>query len=328
MKSTQEKHDSIIRKLKSKKEIEDFIYSEEYYQTYQNYERIISYVKGFKQRYPSMVDEFVLTKTLENREVLGFKIHSPGNNTNKKTFWLNSLLHAREWVGPPTTQYSIWQLLEQYKQGNQRVKNILDNVNVIYIPIVNVDGFIYSHTNNRMWRKNRRGGYGVDLNRNWKAGWGIGSSTSRTSEVYRGEAPNSENENKAIHDYFIANPNIKAGIDFHSYSQVILRPWGKSTQPTPHETDLFNFGEKMATEIKKSNNTVYGNIRAYRLGVANGMDDEMYETHKFNSSYCIELRPTGAGGGGFALPARFILPTAKENYLGVLEILERVKNFN
>jgi hypothetical protein len=45
----------------------------------------------------------------------------------------------------------------------------------------------------------------------------------------------------------------------------------------------------------------------------------MYETHKFNSSYCIELRPSSSLGGGFALPARFILPTAKESKKYILK---------
>jgi hypothetical protein len=50
---------------------------------------------GLKERYPSMIDSFVLTKTLENREINAFRIHSPGNFIKKKTLWINSLLHAR-----------------------------------------------------------------------------------------------------------------------------------------------------------------------------------------------------------------------------------------
>jgi hypothetical protein len=50
---------------------------------------------------------------------------------------------------------------------------------------------------------------------------------------------------------------------------------GKSTAATPDEPDLEGFGKVMADEIRKIDNQVYGNIRAYRLGVANGMDDEV-----------------------------------------------------
>jgi carboxypeptidase T len=86
-----------------------------------------------------------------------------------------------------------------------------------------------------MWRKNRKlnqgGSYGVDLNRNWKSGFGgSGSSGSPSSETYRGTAAYSEPETKTIADYLGSQSNtLKAAIDFHSYSQLNLRPWGKTS---------------------------------------------------------------------------------------------------
>merc|ERR1712223_1157798 len=52
-------------------------------------------------------------------------------------------------------------------------------------PLLNPDGYEYSHTNDRMWRKNRSpppsgsSCYGVDLNRNWDTiGFGLGATST------------------------------------------------------------------------------------------------------------------------------------------------------
>ncbi len=91
------------------------------------------------------------------------------------------------------------------------------------MPFLNPDGFKYTERD-RMWRKNRRGGYGVDINRNWASGWGgEGSSNQRNSEVFRGERALSEPESTAVDNYFKSHRSIKGSIDFHQYGQIILR---------------------------------------------------------------------------------------------------------
>jgi len=203
-------------------------------------------------------------------------------------------------------------------------------MNVHYVPIVNPDGYVFAWTNNRMWRKNRKLNsdrtYGVDLNRNWKSGFGgSGSSGVPGSETYRGTAAYSEPESKCVADYLAANMNnLKAAIDFHSYSQLMLRPWGKSSQNSPDETKLRQLGQKMTDAIQAVNNVRYENIKSSQLYVASGIvGDDFYETFKLDG-YTIELRPGRFGGGGFAPPASQIIPTANENYQAVLTIMEHV----
>src|SRR5207248_1728560 len=85
-------------------------------------------------------------------------------------------------------------------------------------------------SSNRLWRKNRRnnldGNYGVDLNRNWGYQWGgLGSSSSTSSDIYRGTGAFSEPETQALRDFITARPNTVLSFDLHSYSQIILEPW-------------------------------------------------------------------------------------------------------
>eukprot|EP01080_Neovahlkampfia_damariscottae_P008497 gene8497-321_t len=309
-----------IKKLNSTKDIFNFIYSEEYYKNYHKYEDIIKYVDGLVDKFPKLIKKFILGETVEKRPIYGYRIRT--KKGLKKRFWINSLQHAREWITAPTTQYIIWQLLEGYKK-DERITKYLNEIEIHYVPVLNVDGFIYTHTNSRLWRKNRRGGWGVDLNRNWKAGWGVGSSDNRNSQVYRGTHALSEPENQSV-DKYIKKKEIKYGMDFHCYSEVLLRPWGKSRDPSPDEQRLMTIGKSIINAIQKVNGKVYRNWRAAQLGLGNGLDDEFYETHKFNAGFTQELRPSSSFGGGFHLPPAQILPCVKENFNGVLDFFEYI----
>jgi len=207
-------------------------------------------------------------------------------------------------------------------------------MNIHYVPIVNPDGYVFAHTSNRMWRKNRKqnqgGSFGVDLNRNWKSGFGgPGSSNQPSSETYRGVAAYSEPESKAVADYLQSQKStLKAAIDFHSYSQLMLRPWGKSSQNSPDEDKLRGLGQKMVDAIASVHRVRYENIKSSQLYLASGIvGDDFYETHKLDG-YTIECRPGRFGGGGFAPPPSQIILNAQENYQAVLAIMQHVFDNN
>jgi len=276
-----------------------------------------------------MVEKILIGKTLEGRDQVGLRIHSPGAfNPTKKAFYFHSCQHAREWVSPPTTLYSVKTLLERYTT-DPKVKDLLDNINIHYIPVVNVDGYVYTWTNTRLWRKNRRGGYGVDLNRNWRSGFGgPGSSGVRSSETYRGEFALSEPETSNIVRYLQNQTRILASIDFHSFSQLILRPWAQNNSLSRDENVHRVLGADLSNAILSVHRTNYRSIRAIEMYVASGYNsDHLYDINRFDA-FLIELRPQSAGEGGFILPPRFILPCAQENYQAVLKILEHVRNKN
>lgn len=188
---------------------------------------------------------------------------------------------------------------------------------------MNPDGFKFTERN-RMWRKNRRGGYGVDLNRNWRSGWGgEGSSNQRSSEVYRGESPVSEPESQALDKFYAKYPSLRAGIDLHQYGQIILRPFGKTIQPPPEEAKFKAIGEKMVSAIRSVNGLTYRSVRAREFWAAAGiMSDHLYEIRKM-IGFTIEMRPPHAS---FHIPPEQILPNAKENFEALMVMAEEVKN--
>jgi hypothetical protein len=281
-----------------------------------------------------MVSRRVIGKSIEGRNITRFHIHSPNSETTSKPgVFLEALQHAREWISPPTALFSIQRIVSTF-ETDERVKRLLTKMHIHYVPIVNPDGYMFAWSGNRMWRKNRRQNsdrsFGVDLNRNWKSGFGgSGSSGQPSSETYRGTAAYSEPETKCIADYLLANMNtLKAAIDFHSYSQLMLRPWGKQSSNSPDEEKLRNLGQKMCDAIQAVNRVRYENIKSSQLYVASGIvGDDFYETFKLDG-YTIELRPGRFGGGGFAPPPSQIMPTCSENYQAVLTIMEHVYNLN
>jgi carboxypeptidase T len=186
------------------------------------------------------------------------------------------------------TIYYMWYLLENYAT-NPEIKNIVDNTEMYFIPVVNPDGYVHNETTNPngggMWRKNRRinpdGTIGVDNNRNYDY-WingdftqsvfnTTGISATGTGETYPGTAPFSEPENQAI-KYFVETNNFKIALNAHTYSNLLLYPYGYADNVFSPEETLYN---KLSGLLVKESN--FANEIAWTLYPASGdSDDFMY----------------------------------------------------
>lgn len=121
-----------------------------------------------------------------------------------------------------------------------------------------------------LWRKNTNRGYcgptsnnrGADLNRNWPFGWGgAGASTAQCNQTFRGSGPASEPETQALRDYVRAlfpaarPPDFQTAapadtpglfLDIHSFSELVLWPWGEFNTPAPNGLALERLGRRLA----------------------------------------------------------------------------------
>ena len=103
-----------------------------------------------------------------------FQFSTGGNN--RPAIWIDTGIHSREWVTQASGVWFAKKITEDYGQ-DPAFTAILDNLDIFLEIVTNPDGFAFTHSENRMWRKTRSrtsGSFcvGVDPNRNWDAGFG------------------------------------------------------------------------------------------------------------------------------------------------------------
>jgi murein tripeptide amidase MpaA len=277
--------------------------------------------------YPQICKRFQFGTAVEGRPMYGLKITSglqisENYGMRKPGVFFHGLIHAREWIAGATVMYIANYLLQGY--GVDRLAtNVVNHMEIYCAPCVNPDGYSYSWTNNRMWRKNRRynggGSYGVDLNRNFGYGWGgLGSSGSPSSETYRGPSPFSEPETQAIRDLILDNPSINGYLDYHSYSQLVMYPWGYTSTLPPDNAIYYAETGRMSDIIYHVHGKYYDYGPIYTtIYPASGVSVDWGYGEGGTMAITIELRDTGQYG--FLLPPSQIIPNCEENLPAALD---------
>ena len=115
---------------------------------------------------------------------------------------------------------------------------------------------------------------------------------------------------------------LKAAIDFHTYSELVLWPYGYTDGDTAEgltqdDHDAFEaVGKKMAA----SNG--YTPEQSSDLYITDGsIDDWLWGDQKI-FAYTFEMYPTGFGGGGFYPPDEVIEQETDRNRDAVLQLIE------
>lgn len=198
-------------------------------------------------------------------------------------------------------------------------------------------GFVYTTSNDRLWRKNRqkRSGQscvGTDVNRNWPYQWNVpgGSSTDPCDETYRGQVAGDAPENRVLvnHTMSIAQTTgIKFYVDWHSFSQLILLPYGYSCSAQASNLNTqTTLAAGVSSAIKGVNGLTfkYGPTCSTIYQTAGGSNDYVQDVAKADLAWAVELRPASSSGGGFAVPASNILPSGKEIWAGMSYLFSKI----
>ncbi len=259
---------------------------------YKNPEEIETIVKDFHARFKDITKLVSIGKSLEGRDIWALKISDDpaANDLSEPTVLFNSMHHAREIMTPEVSIDIIEYLLENY-QSEQKVTDWVNNTQIWVIPMFNVDGNNKMWNHDSWWRKNTRGGYGVDLNRNYPTGWDScnGSSGSRSSQTYRGPSPASEPETQAMMD-FIKEVRPVFDISYHAYSELVIYPFGCGDQRTQTKEVVEKIGNKIGSLLNYKAGTAWE-----LLYNADGGDiDWMYDAYQV-IPFVIELNNSRAG---------------------------------
>jgi murein tripeptide amidase MpaA len=285
---------------------------------YLDHAEIVQFITDLADAYPAICELYDFTDewglpTEEGRHIYGLKISDNvgTDDTGEADVMLNGCHHARE-ISTPVVNYLFAEYLCENYGSDDEVTDIVDNREVWIIPVVNPDGYQYVYDVYDMWRKNRRDNgysYGVDLNRNYTYRWGwddSGSSPNPSSDTYRGPSAGSEPELQTMMQFYAdrddsGNPVIKA-INFHTYSQLVLYPWGYKDGTTPH-----NYIYAPTAALFASYNG-YADMPSHGLYNTNGdATDWQYGSH-LDDGYGDQLLSQPLFGYTFEMGTQFIVP--------------------
>ena len=244
---------------------------------YETVEETYSQAQAFATSKPNLASWLDAGNSWEKSANLGgydikvLKLTNSAMTGSKPKLFVNSAIHAREYTTAPLNlEFARW-LVNGYGV-NADATWILDHHEVHLMLQTNPDGRKKAETG-LSWRKNTNQAYcsatsntrGADLNRNFSFSFnstaGQGSSGNQCDLTYRGPSAASEPETQAIEAYVrslwpdqrglnltdaAARTTSGIHIDLHSFSQLVLWPWGTTSAPAGNGADLQTLGRKLA----------------------------------------------------------------------------------
>lgn len=283
---------------------------------YHNLEDIYRWMMSLVQKYPGEVTLVDGGRSYEGRTILGVKIKAA--TENPPIAFMEAGIHAREWITHATATFMINEILTR---GDEDFRRVMRAYEWHIFPATNPDGYHYTHSGNRFWRKSMSKYNavctGADLNRNWPFHWGeVGTSSSPCSEIYPGVRAESEAETKALKHYLDAlleKPNsVRVYLSVHSYSQLLMYPWAYTQQQdvaSHDELDAMALAAVQAASRRYGTQFRHGPI-AKTIYEASGSTIDYTYQKGVRFPFVFELRDTGEHG--FLLPREQIRPAAEE----------------
>uniref|UniRef100_A0A2H1VA27 SFRICE_005156 n=1 Tax=Spodoptera frugiperda TaxID=7108 RepID=A0A2H1VA27_SPOFR len=263
---------------------------------------IEEYYNFLAEDYSSICKVQSIGRTVENRTI--HMINITNGNPRNKIILITGGQHAREWISVTSALYILHNIVTNFDTQ----KNYMKNKNWLIIPVVNPDGYAYTHGVDRLWRKNRR-----------RTDWRIPGITqhSECKTTYSGPHPFSEAESIALRDLILSlEPKPIALVDLHAYGKLILYPWSARTAPTQDRDMHKAVASKMRTSIFKTTKQNYTFGATYHLVYpATGTFVDWAYANGVTHAYVIESRDKGELG--FLIPPGEIEDTGKELYAAV-----------
>ncbi|CRL02092.1 CLUMA_CG015125, isoform A [Clunio marinus] len=294
--------------------------------SYWTYDEINEWLDSLVETYPGIVSHVNVGKSYQSRDIRGVKVNIGGGQKNSVV--LEATIHAREWISTATT---TWMLNELLTSTDPEVQDIAKSFEWYVFPVTNPDGYVYTWTTNRSWRKTRKPSnaicFGADPNRNWDNHFAEGgASTNPCSDLYAGSAPFSEPETKALSEYLRTIPNLVGYFAFHAYGQMMMTPFGWTKELLGNYHELYEIGQKGVEALTAKFGTRYslGSI-ANVIYIASGSSvDWVKDTLKANITYAYEFRDEGRDK--FILPADQIIDNSIEVFASLVTIMKEAKS--
>jgi hypothetical protein len=229
--------------------------------------------------YSEIVQVESIATTANNNEVKLIKIEKDRNN---KGVLFTGMHHGREPASLLMNLYVLLYLLKGYTNNNPATLELLANVNIYFIPMINVDGYrenniqfdLFRNFNAAMIRKNRRSGVefngcsrvvdlGVDLNRNYGYMFGsddTGSSLDPCKDDFRGPSPFSESETIGVKNFIETHENIKIAFNYHAWGNLLIMPFNYLNEDLPVLANNYTILYKVYQDFIRESGLPSGNL--------------------------------------------------------------------
>ena len=161
-----------------------------------------------------------------------------------------SLQHAREWISTEVNRRLLTWYVKRFRQGSPDIVGLLGSTELWFVLVANPDGYQYTFTHDRLWRKTLRDNDGdnlitqldgVDPNRNYPDHWNFddeGSSPDPSNATYRGPSAGSEPETQAIMGLYDRVP-FAFHVNYHSFGQLLLYTFGDQVNSPSADDPIF-----------------------------------------------------------------------------------------
>jgi murein tripeptide amidase MpaA len=277
---------------------------------YHTYGEMVTEIHDVAAAHPDIVSVFSIGKSYQGRDIWAAKVSdNVATDESEPEILFDALHHAREHLTVEQALYLFHQLVDGYGTDAQITK-LVDAREIWIIFAVNPDGFVYdltctgsSHPPYCAWRKNRQPNsgttaIGTDLNRNYGYGWRCcgGSSGNPSSITYRGKAPWSAPETRAVRNFVLSRvvggiQQIKSHITFHTNGELILWPYGHTYTNLPADMTYADYLAFRAMGKGMAARNGYRAQQSSDLYITDGDEiDWMYGSQRI-FSYTWELFP-------------------------------------
>ncbi len=244
----------------------------------------------------------------EGRPILALKVGPRGDGPLRQNVAFLATYHAREWAATEMALRLVAYLAAPPGLDARR-DSLVQARDIWVVPVANPDGYQYTFTSDRLWRKTRSPhgtAVGVDMNRNHTVNWGlddIGSSPIPDSDIYRGPSAASEPETRAIETFLAAHPPV-ASISYHTYTGLIMYPPTAVYGQLPADLPVYralagtNVRSAAADNLPGSLSNYYSPGPAWLLYATNGDYTDFASARLGALAFTQELT-TGYGQGGY-----------------------------
>lgn len=303
---------------------------------YHDYAEMVAELEQAAFDHPGIFSLFSAGLTYEGRTVWAGKISdNVGTDEDEPEVLFTHHQHAREHLTVEMALYTLHMLTDEYETDPQ-ITSLVDGREIWIVFDVNPDGGEYDIATGSYvsWRKNRQptpgsSSIGTDLNRNWGYRFGCcgGSSGTPSSTTYRGPAAFSAPETTVVRDFVDSRviggtQQITAHIDFHTYGELILWPYGYTYTDVPADMTQDDHDAHVVMGQAMAATNGYTPQQASDLYITDGtINDWMYGVHRI-FTYTFEMYPVSSSPG-FYPPDEVIPAETARNRAAVLYLLEQ-----